>query len=606
MEQCNGRDSDYFSLDYDQLFGCMKIADFADYLARLDKTASRITITEILSELFTKTETGEIKQMVYLLLGSLAPRYETVVFNMADKVVARAIAKAYRVDETEIIKKYKQSGDLGDTAFWCHSVLDTESRTGKHGSPIRSGMTKRVRDDIVVVYDQLLALAQDSGEGSVERKIDTLSKLLVSVDPLSAKYITRMVLGKLRLGFSDKTVIDALSWMLAGDKSKSSVINKAYEVVPDVGLLAEKVKKDPALTSLQKVAPVLGIPVLSMLSARLKNPKEILAKMNKVAIEPKIDGLRLQIHFSAKGPIKGFTRNLNEVGWMFPELSAIYRQLKVKEVILDCEVVGVDEETKKMADFQTTMTRRRKYGIEEKKHTLPVTFNVFDVLLVDGVNLMGKSYLDRRQKLLEIIGKGDLLVLVESKITTEPSEMLVWYKEKIALGFEGIMIKKVDSGYVPGRLGWRWVKMKDEQTSAGKLSDTVDCVVMGYSKGRGKRATFGVGQFLVGVVDGELVKTISKVGTGLTDEEFKTLNTKLEKLAVTDKPKEYGLINKLHEPDVWVTPGVVVELAADDITVSPMHSSGFALRFPRLVKFRLDKSWREATTLKEISDMSNI
>ena len=148
--------------------------------------------------------------------------------------------------------------------------------------------------------------------------------------------------------------------------------------------------------------------------------------------------------------------------------------------------------------------------------------------------------------------------------------------------------------------------MKDEQTSAGKLLDTVDCVIMGYSKGRGKRATFGVGQFLVGVLDGEQIKSISKVGTGLTDEEFKTLNSKLEKLAVAAKPKEYGLVNKLHEPDVWVTPSVVVELAADDITVSPMHSSGLALRFPRLVKFRLDKSWREATTLKEISDMSNI
>jgi DNA ligase-1 len=145
--------------------------------------------------------------------------------------------------------------------------------------------------------------------------------------------------------------------------------------------------------------------------------------------------------------------------------------------------------------------------------------------------------------------------------------------------------------------------MKDEQTSAGKLSDTVDCVVMGYSRGRGKRAGFGVGQFLAGIRDGETIKTITKVGTGLTDEEFKTLNTQLEKLAVTTKPKEYGVVNKLHEPDVWVNPGVVVELAADDMTKSPMHSSGFALRFPRLVKFRDDKSWYEATTLKEINDM---
>ena len=591
MEWCDGGSCDYFGFNYDQLFGCMKIADFADYLARLDKTSSRLAITEILSDLFKKTDASEIKKVVYLILGSLAPRYETVVFNMADKVVARAIAKAYRVDEKKVIKKYKQSGDLGDTAYSCHPV----PRYGVH-----------TKNDVSDLFQLLLALAQDSGEGSVERKIETLSKLLISVDPLSAKYIIRMVLGKLRLGFSDKTVIDALSWMLIGDKSKSVVINKAYEVVPDVGLLAEKVKKDPNLISLQKVTPVVGIPVLPMLAARLKDPKIIINKMGKVAVEPKIDGLRLQIHYTQRSPVKAYTRNLNEVGFMFPEIQNLGQYTKAHELILDCEAVGVDETTRQMANFQTTMTRRRKYDIGDKEKSLPATFNLFDVLLVDGANLMPQSYLVRRQKLEQLITKNKTFCLVENKLVTNPLEILAENKKRRGEGFEGIMLKKIDGQYVPGRLGYRWVKMKEDEKSEGKLSDTVDCVVMGYSKGRGKRATFGVGQFLVGVLDGEQVKSVSKVGTGLTDEEFKTLNSKLEKLAVADKPKEYGLINKLHEPDVWVTPGVVVELAADDITVSPMHASGYALRFPRLVKFRNDKSWREATTLKEISDMSNI
>ena len=584
MEWCDGGSRDYFGFNYDQLFGCMKIADFADYLARLDKTSSRLAITEILSDLFKKTKGLEIKKVVYLLLGSLAPRYETVVFNMADKVVAKAIAKAYQIDETEVVKQYKRVGDLGDVANNLATNLKFKISNLK----------------LLAVYDQLLALAQDSGEGSVERKIETLSKLLISVDPLSAKYIIRMVLGKLRLGFSDKTVIDALSWMLIGDKSKSVVINKAYEVVPDVGLLAEKVKKDPDLISLQKVTPMVGIPVLPMLAARLKDPKIIINKMGKVAVEPKIDGLRLQIHYTQRSPVKAYTRNLNEVGFMFPEIQNLGQYTKAHELILDCEAVGVDETTRQMADFQTTMTRRRKYDIGDREKSLPVTFNLFDVLLVDGANLMPQSYLVRRQKLEQLITKNKTFCLVENKLVTNPLEILAENKKRRGEGFEGIMLKKIDGQYVPGRLGYRWVKMKEDEKSEGKLSDTVDCVVMGYSKGRGKRATFGVGQFLVGVLDGEQVKSVSKVGTGLTDEEFKTLNSKLEKLAVADKPKEYGLINKLHEPDVWVTPGVVVELAADDITVSPMHASGYALRFPRLVKFRNDKSWHEATTLKEI------
>jgi len=565
----------------------MIIQDFVLYLTRLDQTSSRLTITEILSDLFKKTERLEIKKVIYLLLGSLAPRFETVVFNMADKVVARVIAKAYSVDETEVVKKYKVSGDLGDVGYVFAKNSKFETRNSK----------------VIEIFEALTLIAKDSGEGSVERKIDALASLLTKVDPLSAKYIIRMVLGKLRLGFSDKTIIDALSWTLGGDKKQSGLINKVYEVTPDVGYLAQLVKEDPSLEKLKHITPQFGIPVLSMLAARLKDSQEIMAKMGKVAIEPKIDGLRLQIHYSKTRGVRGFTRNLNEVGRMFPELEKIKEQLNVGEIILDCEAVGVDEETRKMADFQTTMTRRRKYDIAAKEKSLPITFNVFDILLVDGVNMMSQNYLVRRQKLSEVVKSGKLLLLVEGVVTDKPADIPAEYKRRIKEGFEGIMIKKIDSQYVSGRLGWRWVKMKDEQTSAGKLSDTVDCIVMGYSRGRGKRAGFGVGQFLVGIRDGETIKTITKVGTGLTDEEFKTLNTQLEKLAVTTKPKEYGVVNKLHEPDVWVNPGVVVELAADDMTKSPMHSSGFALRFPRLVCFRPDKSWHEATTLKEINDM---
>lgn len=565
----------------------MKIRVFSDYLSRLDQTSSRLTITEILSDLFKKTDESEIKKVVYLLLGSLAPRYETVVFNMADKVVARAIAKAYGRDETEITKKYKVNGDLGETAY----VLAQNSKHETRNSKLEE------------IYSSLIDIAKDSGEGSVDRKIDALSKLLASTDPLSAKYITRMVLGKLRLGFSDKTIIDALSWTISGDKSQSRTLTKAYEVVPDVGLLAEKVKADPTLKIIKGVKPIIGIPVLPMLAARLKDPKEMIAKMGQVAVEPKIDGLRLQIHFAKSRRVKAFTRNLNEVGYMFPEIQNLGKYIKTHELILDCEAVGVDEKTRQMANFQTTMTRRRKYDIVDREKSLPVTFNLFDVLLVDGKNLMPESYLVRRQKLEKIITPNQIFCLVENKLVTTPAEILAENKKRREEGFEGIMIKKIDSCYVSGRLGYRWVKMKEDEKSEGKLSDTVDCVVMGYSKGRGKRATFGVGQFLVGVIDDEQIKTVSKVGTGLTDEEFKTLNGKLEKLAVVVKPKEYGIVNKIHEPDVWVMPGVVVELAADDITKSSMHSSGFALRFPRLVRFRNDKSWREATTLKEINDM---
>ena len=144
--------------------------------------------------------------------------------------------------------------------------------------------------------------------------------------------------------------------------------------------------------------------------------------------------------------------------------------------------------------------------------------------------------------------------------------------------------------------------MKEEEGRQGRLADTVDCIVMGYTAGKGKRVGFGMGQFLAGVADGDVFKTVTKVGTGLTDEQFRQLKSRLTKIEVKEKPKEYQVDKDLH-PDFWVAPNVLVELAADEITVSPKHTAGLALRFPRLIQFRDDKSPKDATTLEELHDL---
>ncbi len=144
--------------------------------------------------------------------------------------------------------------------------------------------------------------------------------------------------------------------------------------------------------------------------------------------------------------------------------------------------------------------------------------------------------------------------------------------------------------------------MKEEEKAHAKLADTIDCIVMGYTAGKGKRAEFGVGQFLVGVRDSGRVKTITKIGTGITDEQFKELKERLQKLEVRDQPKEY-VVHKDLEPDYWVKSSLVVEIAADEITKSPKHSASLAFRFPRLIKFRDDKSPDQATTLAEVKKL---
>lgn len=213
---------------------------------------------------------------------------------------------------------------------------------------------------------------------------------------------------------------------------------------------------------------------------------------------------------------------------------------------------------------------------------------------------MENPYEDRRKILEQLFKKNKMFVVADKELTDDPEEINLQYRKKIKQGLEGIIVKKVDAHYVAGRTGWRWVKMKMEEKSEGKLSDTIDAVVMGYTLGRGKRAGFGVGQFLVGVVEPSgSVKTLTKIGTGLTDEQFKELAKRLEKLKAVKKPKEYDA-HKNYTPDYWVEPSLVVELAGDDLTKSPTHTSGYALRFPRLVNFRDDKSPSEATSVAEI------
>ncbi len=570
----------------------MKFKRLSFYLENLDKTASRIRITEILASLFKESNADEIDKVVYLLLGTLAPNYRRVVFNVAERMMLQVAVKAYGKDLKLVKEEYKKKGDIGDVVY----NLASKSKGKSEKSP-----------SVVEVYKTLFEVAQDGGERSQERKVTKLADLISTLDPVSAKYVSRIPVGKLRLGFSDKTVLDGLSWMEYGDKSGKDRLDKAYHVLPDVGLLARDVKEKGIEKATENVIPQVGVPVLPMLAQRLKNPAEMIEKMGNVAVEPKLDGLRIQIHHKKgkDGFTKVYTRNLNETSWMFPELKKISKFIKAKEVILDTEAIGVDEERQKLVNFQATMTRRRKHEIEKYQTKVPIKFFVFDILSKNGKNYMDGDYKERRSILERTVKQGKLFKIVDYIITDNPGEITKLNAKWRKKGLEGIVVKRVDSGYVPGRTGWRWVKMKEAQEAEGKLADTLDCIIMGYSVGKGRRAGFGIGQFLAGIIDKGKVKTITKVGTGLTDEQFNVLNKKLNRIVTANKPKEYD-VHKDYEPDYWVEPKVVVEIAADELTKSPRHTSGMALRFPRLVKFREDKSLKQITTKKEIIKLFSI
>lgn len=559
----------------------MKFKEFAGFLEDLEKTSSRLEITRILSELFAKSSTEEIDKITYLSLGILAPSFKGVILNVAEKMMVRIIASAYGKEIDDVAKLYKQKGDMGDAA---QALAKGEGR----------GLS------VSEVYGKLIDIAGDSGGGSQERKISKTADLLKEMDPLSVRFVARIPIGRLRLGFSEKTIIDALSKESGIESSK---IENAYNIRPDIGYIAKLVKEK----NIKNAKPEIGVPVVPMLAARLNNPSEMIKKMGEVSVEPKFDGLRIFIHFR-KNPsvLKIFTRNMNDIDVnTFPELKDVGKYIKANEVILDTEAIGVDPKREMFLDFQKTIQRRRKHEVEKTSNEIPLQFQVFDILLVDGISMINEPYIKRREILTQKVINGPLLRVDENTVTKDPEVIKEMHKKYLKMGLEGVVVKKTNAGYVSGRTGWNWVKMKEVEGQMGKLSDTIDCVVMGATSGKGKRIGFGVGQFLVGIKDGDKYKTITKVGTGLTDEQFRELNTRLKKIVTKEKPKEYE-VNKDLYPDFWVEPELVVELAADEITVSPKHTAGFALRFPRLVNFRDDKRAYQATTIDEVKQIAKL
>jgi DNA ligase-1 len=573
----------------------MTFSDLSTYFRKLEDTPSRNAMTEILADVFHRATVDEIGKICYLLQGRVVPLYEAVEFGVADKFMIRAIAKAYGMDESRVVSEFKKTGDLGKTAENVHT-----SSSKAHGK----GIT------ISEVYQTLHALAIESGAGSQEKKIYILAELLKSADGLSVRYIARIPLDKLRLGFSDMTMLDALSWMETGDKSLRGDLERAYNVRPDIGYIATTLKEH-GLKGLDHVRAKIGAPILAALCGRLPTADEMIKKMGEVAVEPKYDGVRVQIHYektarqedNKTGRVKTFSRNLENTTEMFPELQEIEHELHAAECILDSEAIGVDPKTNKLIPFQETMTRKRKYNIMQARSNVPLKFYVFDILYKDGADLLSLPLSKRRQILEQTVIPKHVLALSPQIVTDKAEDLRRYHDEQLKRGLEGAVVKKWGSPYEPGRRNFSWVKFKEEEGKTGKLTDTIDTVIMGYSRGEGKRSGFGIGMFLVGVRSGEDFVTITKIGTGVSDVLWKELHSTLHSIKVAQMPKEYKDVNKLFTPDVWVAPKIVVEIAGDDLTRSSTHGAGVAVRFPRLVRIRTDKSPTQATTVEEVNIM---
>ncbi len=568
----------------------MKFIRLVEYFERLEETTKRLEMFDILSELFREASAKDIDKIIYLSQGQLLPPFYGLEIGMSEKLLIRAISDATNTPTQKVKDSFKHSGDLGKTA---------------------EGLVKGRGQNLTAekVYEEIMNIARTSGAGSVEKKIGFLSNLLRGVSSKEAKYIARFVIGRLRLGIGDPTVLEALA-LAQGDRALRPELERAYNLCSDLGLVA-KALLEKGMEGVRKFSVRVGYPIRMALCERLPSSEEIIAKIGKAAIEAKYDGFRVQCHKDGD-KVDLFSRNLERTTHMFPEIrEATKDSFLAKRAIFEGEALAYNEATGELFPFQITIQRKRKHGIEELAKEYPLKFFAFELLYVDGMDYTEKPYLERRKKLVSLIKKNPIIEPAEMFITDDPKKIYKYFEEAIERGLEGVVAKRLDAPYAAGGRNFNWIKLK--RSYRGELADTIDVCIVGYFRGKGARARFGVGALLGAVYDEEAdtFRTVSKVGSGFKEDEFIELKKILDDIAIQHK---HPRVDSVIEADVWVEPRYVVTVTADEITRSPSHTAGrdredigYALRFPRAVGFlRQDKKPEDANTVKEVIEMFEI
>jgi ATP-dependent DNA ligase len=680
------------------------LSKLVDTFEKMEETRSRLLLTDHLVSLLRETQCEIIDKVIYLIQGKLGPSYEGIELGLAEKMAIRALAKSSGKSVTEILAVYRKMGDLGDTA-------GEAMKTRNQDTLFSQEMT------VERVFTTLYKIAKTTGSGSQEMKLRLVSSLLNETTPREARYIMKFLMGTLRLGIADFTVLDSLSIAFTNDKSNRSLFENAYNVSGDLGMVAKELACN-GIESVRSIQITLFKPIRPMLAERASSIEEGLDRMEGVAgAEYKLDGERVQIHKGKdhrRGKVKAaiadgarvelFSRRLENITSHYPDVvQAIGKMDSLKEVILEGEIVAVDPSTSEYLPFQELMHRRRKYGVEEAMQSYPVIVNIFDVLYNDTKSVTGYPYRKRRHILSELVEIGDLsdddgasrdkassnlkekraskrrgdrdggklgpsagranhglenevtditkqkrsskiqqvktisrhdeyrqaykkvtdsiqyssgdtttkkIRLITQIMSSDEKEIQGFMDSAIEAGCEGIMLKQRDSVYRAGSREYLWIKVKREYRS--ELADTLDLVIVGALYGRGRRVG-KYGALLLAAYDEhqDLFRSVSKVGTGFTDQHLESFYNTLESLRIGHKSPRVD--TRMDQMDVWFEPKIVIEVIASEITQSPSHTAGLnsiregyglALRFPKFTgKIRDDKGPEDATSVHELIEV---
>ncbi|MEM2954905.1 MAG: ATP-dependent DNA ligase [Candidatus Nanoarchaeia archaeon] len=543
----------------------MHYIDLAKTYEKLESTTKKLAKTEILANFLKTVPSEDLPKVVLLLLGKVFPPWAEQEIGVAQQMLIKTIAKTLGLSEHKVIEQFKKTGDLGN-------AIEILIKNKVQITLSKEELT------IEKVFDNFRQIAIQAGAGSQERKMALLAELLTNAKPIEAKYICRTVLEQLRVGLAEGILKDAIAQ--AFNVSPEEVEN-AWNFLPDYGEIAKIVAKQGA-KGLQKIKLQIGLPCNVLLAEKAPDLKTALDSYENVLLQYKYDGMRSLIHKKGE-KIWIFTRRLEDVTNAFPDIVELAKKgLKAKEIIVDGETLGLDSKTGKPIPFQLLSTRiKRKYDIEKAIKEIPVQVNLFDILYLDGKNLFDKPLRER----FEILKKNVCTVpnkfrIADSLETKNLEEADKFYKKALAEGHEGLIVKNLDALYVPGRsVAGGWLKVKP-------TLENLDLAIIGGIWGTGKRAGW-IGSLILGARDSDTgeIKEIGMVGTGIKEKKIQPGDVTFAELTKMLKP----LIIKEEGHTIWVKPKIIIEVSYEEIQKSPTYASGFALRFPRVIRLRLEK-----------------
>jgi DNA ligase-1 len=581
----------------------MKYAELVDIYQRLDATSSGLEKTAILTEAFSAADEHQLPLLVKLVRGRLYAPWTSEELGVSSSLTQRTIAKATGVSEAEIEETWRETGDLGDAA--AAGVTNRTQRT-----LVSTELTVRG------VHDTLRELATYEGAGSEERRIDVVAGLLSDADPEEARYVVRTVLGHLRVGIGDGTVRDAIAdAFLDGSEEAVTAVERAYQVTNDYREVAQAAR-DGGRDGLAELDIELFRPVEVMLARKAETLssglEDVAAPEEGVLLEYKFDGVRAQIH-KRGADVRVFTRRLEDVTEQFPDVVAAIREhVTAQRCVLEGEIVGYDPDTRALVPFQALSKRiKRKYDIAEMASEIPVVVHLFDCLYLAGRALLDESARERLGALDGVLspereelerathrtlppadganreksddGSDDDSIDSDGEDGAAGDATRAFYEAALDTGHEGLMLKNLDATYQPGRRVGYMMKVKP-------VMEPLDLVVTRAQWSEGRRSDF-LGRLFLGCRNpetGEIVE-VGRLATGYTDEELRELTARLE-----------GLVTEREGRRVDVEPEVVLEIEYEEIQRSPEYGSGFALRFPRFERIRVDLGPEDVDSLDRV------